>query len=149
MEAILAGNVAAVFQVMSNELKTPKILNCPTDEKRIQATTFDRSDLSIGKSGGTFFGGNTNLSYFVGVDAKDTSIDMFLSGDDNFLVNDVPTKSSVVSLTTNTPVAWGNTRHEKQGNIVRTDGSVEYLSSSALRKALSNTGLETNRLAMP
>jgi hypothetical protein len=32
MEAILTGNVAAAFQVMSNELSTPKILFCPTDQ---------------------------------------------------------------------------------------------------------------------
>src|SRR5688500_11390172 len=42
MEAVMAGDVAAVFRVMSNELNTPKILFCPTDKKRIQAITFDR-----------------------------------------------------------------------------------------------------------
>jgi prepilin-type N-terminal cleavage/methylation domain-containing protein/prepilin-type processing-associated H-X9-DG protein len=158
MEAALSGNIVAVFQVMSNELNTPKILFCPTDKKRIQATTFDRSDPSIGKwRGNTLFGSNTNLSYFVGLDAKDTSPQMFLTGDDNLLVGgdhrgDVggkPAPTGILSLTTNTPVAWADTRHEKQGNVGLADGSVQGFSSSALRNALANTGVETNRLAMP
>jgi prepilin-type processing-associated H-X9-DG protein len=158
MEAVLGGNVAAVFQVMSNQLMSPKILFCPTDKKRIQASTFDRSDSSIAKQGGNIlFGGNTNLSYFVGLDAKDTSPSMFLSGDDNFLIGGTniyamggsPAPSGILSLTTNTPIAWADTRHLKQGNVGLADGSVQGFSTSALRHALANTGVETNRLAMP
>ena len=33
MELVATGNVAACFQVMSNELSTPKILLCPEDTK--------------------------------------------------------------------------------------------------------------------
>lgn len=157
MEAVLSGNIVAVFQVMSNELSTPKILFCPTDKKRTQATTFDRSDPSIGKWGSTLFSGNTNLSYFVGLDAKDTSPSMFLSGDDNFLIGGTniyamggsPAPSGILSLTTNTPIAWADTRHLKQGNVGLADGSVQGFSTSALRNALANTGVETNRLALP
>lgn len=157
MEAVLSGNIVAVFQVMSNELNTPKILFCPTDKKRIQATTFDSSDPSIGKwRGTTLFSGNTNLSYFVGLDAKDTSPSMFLSGDDNFLFGGnsggyggKPVTPGVFTATTNTPVAWNDTRHLKQGNVALADGSVQGFSSTALRNALANTGVETNRLAMP
>jgi prepilin-type processing-associated H-X9-DG protein len=158
MEAALSGNVAAVFQVMSNQLMTPKILLCPTDKKRIQATTFDQSDPLIGKwRGNILFGGNTNLSYFFGLDAKDTSPEMFLSGDDNFLIGGThkgevggkPPPAGILSLTTNTPIAWADTRHERQGNVGLADGSVQGFSSSALRNALANTGVETNRLALP
>ena len=157
MEAVLSSNVAAVFQVMSNELMSPKILFCPTDKKRIQATTFDRKDPSIGKRGGTLFSSNTNVSYFVGLDAKDTLPSMFLSGDDHFLVGGTniygyggsPAPSGILSLTTNTPIAWNDTRHMRQGNVGLADGSVQGFSSNALRNALANTGVETNRLAMP
>ena len=157
MEAVLSGNIVAVFQVMSNELNTPKILFCPTDKKRIQATTFDRSDPSIGKwRGSTLFGGNTNLSYVVGLDAEDTQPSMFLSGDDNLLVGGnsggyggKPVTPGIFTATTNTPIAWADTRHLKQGNVALGDGSVQGFSSSALRTALANTGVETNRLAMP
>lgn len=158
MEAVLGGNVAAVFQVMSNQLKSPKVLFCPTDKQRVQATTFDRSDPSIGKwRGSILFGSNTNLSYFVGLDAKDTSPDMFLSGDDNFLlggnykgdVGGSPVPSGVLMLTTNSPVTWSESRHEKQGNIGLADSSVMGFSSRSLRTALKERGVETNRLAMP
>jgi len=155
MESLLAGNVAAVFQVMSNELVTPKILFCPTDKKRIQANSFGGEGQKDGR-GTNYFRSNTNVSYFVGVDAKDTSPQMFLAGDDNFLIggerhrnNGMPVQPGVISLTTNIPVAWSDERHEKQGNIGLADGSVQGFSSSALLKALANTGDETNRLAMP
>jgi prepilin-type processing-associated H-X9-DG protein len=47
------------------------------------------------------------------------------------------------------PVAWNDTRHLKQGNVGLADGSVQGFSSNKLREALANTGVETNRLAMP
>jgi prepilin-type processing-associated H-X9-DG protein len=156
MEAVLAGDVAAVFQVMSNELNTPKILFCPTDKKRIQAVTFDRAVPGKRNRDNISFLGNTNLTYFVGLDANDTSPSMFLSGDDNFLVGGnqagfggSPPPSGILSLTTNTPIAWNDTRHERQGNIGLADGSVQGFSSTALRVALANTGVDINRLAMP
>lgn len=157
MEAVIGGNVAAVFQVMSSVLNSPKILFCPTDKKRIQAVTFDQASLSKGWQKSVSFLGNTNLSYFVGLDAKDTSPDMFLSGDDNFLlggnfkgdVGGSPVPSGVLMLTTNSPVTWSESRHEKQGNIGLADGSVMGFSSRSLRTALKERGVETNRLAMP
>ncbi len=146
MELATTGNVAAVFQVMSNELSTPKILFCPTDKIRQQAAAFTFTHPS-----------NTNVSYFVGLDATDTAPNMFLAGDDNFLVGGThqgevggdPARSGILSLTTNTPIAWSEARHEKQGNVGLADGSVQGFSSRALRPALANTGVETNRLVMP
>lgn len=135
MEAVMAGNVAAVFLVMSNELNTPKILFCPTDKKRIQATAFAL--------------GNTNVSYFVGLGIGTNSPGMLLAGDDNLLVNDTAVRPGILSLATNTPVAWSEMRHKKQGNVAMADNSVQGLSTRALRTALANTGVETNRLAMP
>ena len=157
MEAVLSGNIVAVFQVMSNELNTPKILFCPTDKKRIQAVIFPSPSGTPQNAGHESFSGNNNLSYFVGLDAKDTLPSMFLSGDDNFLVGGTniyasggsPAPSGILSLTTNTPVAWNDTRHLKQGNVGLADGSVQGFSTSALRNALAYTGVETNRLAMP
>jgi hypothetical protein len=40
MELIATENVAACFQVMSNELSTPKILTCPADISRFAAEHF-------------------------------------------------------------------------------------------------------------
>lgn len=152
MELAEAGSVYAVFLVMSNELNTPKILFCPTDQKRRQAVVFGTTASPNSEP----FVSNTNLSYFVGLDANDTTPSMFLSGDDNFLVggngnplSGTPVRPGILSLKTNDLIAWSQARHDKQGNIALADGSVQGFSTTALRKALQNTGFATNRLAMP
>jgi prepilin-type processing-associated H-X9-DG protein len=149
MEAVLTGNVAAVFQVMSNELQTPKLLLCPMDKKRAEAKFFRKQELLKDGQVTNHFLGNSNISFFVGLDANDLNPKMFLAGDDNFLVADKAVQPGVISLTTNVPVAWSDERHERQGNVGLADGSVQGFSSSALRRALANTGDETNRLAFP
>ena len=145
MEAVASGNFALVFQVMSNELGTPKILFCPTDKPRIQATAFANATAK----GIVPFLGNSNLSYFVGLDATPASPQMFLSGDDNLLVAGAAVKPGILSLWTNTHAAWSDKRHEKQGNVGLADGSVQGFSSSKLAEALRSTGVVTNRLAVP
>jgi prepilin-type processing-associated H-X9-DG protein len=146
MELIATGNVAACFQVMSNQLSTPKILICPTDTNRIAATNF-----AIGFN-------NDNISYFVGLDADLNHPQMFLSGDDNFAVGGVPVKSGLLQLSTHTPVAWTSLRHvaydshfwtPARGNILFVDGSVQQLTTKGLQQALQQTGVATNRLAIP
>ena len=150
METLASGDLVSVFEVMSNELNTPKILYCPADYSlKIQASAFGRTSRSVHGYASIPFSGNSNVTYFVGMDAKTNLPSAFLSGDDNFLVGTNAAKSGILSLTTNSPVAWSKTRHEKQGNIGLADGSVQGFSSSALRKALANTGVETNRLVMP
>ena len=89
MELIATGNVAACFQVMSNELGTPKILICPADTDRIAATNFT-SDFN-----------NSKISYFVGLNANTNSQQVFLSGDDNFAIDGVPVKSGLLEFSTN------------------------------------------------
>src|SRR5260370_1198812 len=76
-EAVATGKIFSHFQTMSNELTTTKVLVCPSD-KRLPAKDF-RTGLS-----------NTNLSYFVGVDAEDPFPDMFLSGDRNLTNGPLP-----------------------------------------------------------
>jgi prepilin-type processing-associated H-X9-DG protein len=149
MEYIESGVVWPTFSVMSNELNTPKLLFCPqeTDRKRVMATTFVQS-VPLGQSG-TRLIGETNVSYFVGLDADPTEPLRILSGDDNFLVGGVKPKPGILLLWTNSPVAWTKDRHVNQGNIGLADGSVMVVSTPKLREALVNTGMATNRLAMP
>lgn len=159
MEAVMVNDVAAMFQVMSNELGTPKILFCPTDKESVQATTFVRVEPSNRASSGIPFTGNGNLSYFAALNANTNSFEAFLSGDDNFLVGGVVKGSYVINgfpvaagthvLSTNTPVAWSETRHERQGNVGLADGSVQGFSTTALRTAIQNTGTNVIRLAFP
>jgi len=137
MELVGSSNVFVNFLVMSNELSTPKILLCPEDKKRMPASSFT-----------TNFS-DANVSYFVGVDADETNSTMFLSGDDHLAVVGVPMKRGLLQLWTNGPVAWKAGRHSYGGNIGLVDGSVQSGTTARLRLLLQQTGVATNRLAMP
>ena len=125
------------FLVTSNILSNPKLLICPQDTKSILATNF-----------GPGFN-NSNVSYFIGLDADQTNLRMLLSGDDNFAIGSVPVKSGLLELWTNTPIAWTKARHKFVGNILLADGSAQQLTTDDLQKALRQTGVATNRLAIP
>jgi prepilin-type N-terminal cleavage/methylation domain-containing protein len=150
MELIATGNVAACFQVMSNELNTPKLLICPKDADQIAATNFT-SDFN-----------NSKISYFVGLDANISSPQVFLSGDDNFVLHGIPVESGLTQFSTNSNVVWASGRHVSYnshfwtpahdkfiGNIGLADGSVQELTTDGLQKSLQQTGFATNRLAIP
>ena len=149
MELIDSGTVYRHFQVMSNELSTPKILVCPyeTRPESSIATTFASSVLSR-LPYSVPFTGDTNVSYFVGVDAVDTFPSMFLSGDANIGLDGAPPKAGLRSFGTNSNMSWFQPRHERKGNIALADGSVQAFNSLELRKALTASGV-TNRLAIP
>jgi type II secretory pathway pseudopilin PulG len=126
LELSAKGNVAAIFRVMSNELSTPKILICPEDESHRFASDFISGF------------GNTNISYFVGLDADDNCPTSILTGDDNFAINGAPVKSGVLLLSTNIPLAWTNERHVLKGNIGLADGSVQTTTDSSLTDTIIN-----------
>lgn len=150
MELVESGNVYVHFRVMSNELNTPKILFCPQESnpKRKVATTFD-STIPPRTQYAVPFTNDHSVSYFVGLDAKDASPQMIISGDDNLAVRGVRVKRGILSLGTNTPISWTKDRHVNHGNVGLADGSVQGLSNSKLAEVLRNTGVATNRLAMP
>jgi type II secretory pathway pseudopilin PulG len=139
-EMVTTGNVTQVFQVMSNELSTPKILLCPNDLTRSWATNFDRLV-------------NSNISYFVGVDVtNEVNPNLILSGDSHFVLKGVPVKPGLRCFWTNDPPAWAANRHGDTGpcgNIGLADSSVQSVTASGLRHYLEQTGLATNRLALP
>jgi len=137
MEPAATGNAVAIFQVMSNELGTPKFLLCQKDKSKTFATNFD-SDFTA-----------KNISYFVGLDANTNFPQAFLSGDDNFAIGGEPVKSGLLQVWTNAPVTWTATRHIHKGNIGLADGSVQQTTSSNLNQWFQQTGLVTNRLAIP
>jgi prepilin-type N-terminal cleavage/methylation domain-containing protein len=129
-----ATNAYLHFLVMSNELSTPYILRCPADAQR--ALTRDFSKLN-----------NTNISYFVGLDASDTAPQMFLAGDRN-LTNGLAVTNGVLFLATNLAVGWTHELHSCQGNVGLADGSVQGFTISRLSEAVTNAGAG-NRLLMP
>jgi competence protein ComGC len=133
MESIATGNVAACFSVLSNTLDNPAILICPLDARHFPATNFGVLD-------------NSNISYFVGLDALSAQPRAVLSGDDNFIVNDAEVRSGVFSLHPGDSLGWSKDRHPGAGNILLVDDSVQQVSSAGLN---SFGGLATNRLAIP
>ncbi len=138
MELVASGkNVWLNYLVMSNELSTPKLLICPADTERFPPATNFSTDL-VGK-----------ISYFVGLNASLNFPQAVLSGDDNFEINGVPVKSGLLQLSTNHATAWTFARHKFAGNIGLADGSAQQLSNSGLTNLLHQTGLATNRLAIP
>lgn len=136
MELAATGNVAAVFQVMSSELTTPKLLVCPADENRFVATNFKVNFNA------------KNISYFVGLDAKTDLPSTLLFGDDNLDVESHPVKSGLIELTPDSMVTWTTNRHEN-GNVVFADGNVEPVGSMVFRQLLEKTGITTNHLIIP
>lgn len=140
------------FQVLSNELSMPKVVHCPADKERTMATNFT-SDFN-----------SKRVSYFVGLDAKEDLPQSILAGDRNlgeatgaggytppsgYGYSDGIGGSYVVLGTNSTNIAWSDKMHQRNGNMTLGDGSVQKLSTSGVRKALRESGLQTNRLVFP
>jgi len=134
LEATKRGETFRIFQVMSNELSIPKTVICRSDD-RMPATDF--TDFT-----------NSNVSYFVGLDAVNTKPDMLLSGDRNIAIDD-KLVSGIVSLGTNNAISWTKAIHEHAGNIGLADGSVQQLTTTALFQQLQKTDDAKNRLLFP
>lgn len=123
------------FIVLSNELSTPKILLCPMDKKRKAAEEFGLLR-------------DAHISYFVGLDARETLPASFLSGDRHLTVDGRPVPRGIVNLATNSVAGWTAEIHQG-GHVAMGDGSVQQFSSARLNPALRMTGFATNRLVVP
>lgn len=141
-----APNAFRHFQVISNELVTPKLLLCPAevDPARLSATTFNLKPLP----GEIPFTSNSNLSYFVGLDAMETDPNTILCGDRN-ITNGLPLRNGVLELTTNYPATWTGELHRKVGNVLLADGSVQEERTIGLGASVTNAFTFTNRLLLP
>lgn len=135
LDSAAGGGAWLRFLVMSNELGTPKTLICQADTRRPAVAW---SSLA-----------NSNVSYFVGLDTDQTHPNSLLVGDSNLEVDGKTVTSGLLNLWTNSAVGWTAERHKRQGNVALADGSVQQFSNAKFREALVNTGLATNRLAIP
>jgi len=130
-----ATNVFRYFQVMSNELSTPKILNCPGDD-RLPAADFAQL-------------ANTNISYFIGLDGDETQPVFFLAGDRNLTSNSVPVPTGIFTTQPGAKLGWTMKMHQGLGNVALCDGSVQELTGAALATAATNSGTNAMRLLIP
>lgn len=120
---------------MSNELVTPKVLICGADKERKMATDFVQFS-------------NANLSYFVGLDAREDTPNSILSGDRN-ITGGTLSNGFLRVLRPGTAVEWTKEIHQNTGNIGLGDGSVQQITTVRLRQQIA---LQTNafiRLAVP
>jgi type II secretory pathway pseudopilin PulG len=129
------------FQAMANEVgQNPRVLICPEDTERRPAESFERG-----------FNNNT-LSYFIGIDIVETNVTMLAVGDRN-LSDSEQIKHGLVAWSTNRSVKWAKGLHTKEGigkgNILLGDGGVKQVSNEGLQLLWQNTGVPTNRLALP
>jgi len=120
-----------LFQPLSNELVTARLLICPSDT-RVAATNF-----------GTLQ--NQNLSYFMAGSAKVGDADTMLVGDRN-LTNVNSRLDGLVYWGTSRPVRWTEEMHQNKGNILFADGHVDELGDLDRE---TNAGLSSVALLIP
>jgi len=122
------------FQVLSNELAVPKVLVCPADGREAAP---DFRSLQ-----------NTNLSYFIGLDADETRPQMLLAGDRN-VTNGVAPSGGILRLTSDRVAGWTSALHDGHGNLALADGSVQQVSSTRLNQQLRYSQDRMNRVQLP
>jgi len=117
------------FRAVSNELAAPNILICPADRERNPALNWWSSS------------GYENVSYFVGLMAKESDPESILSGDANFLGG---TAVSAIDPSWNTALGtsidfqWPQkTLHQGRGNILQSDGSARTASSLEVQEQIA------------
>jgi prepilin-type N-terminal cleavage/methylation domain-containing protein len=135
--------ITNIFTCMSNELSTPKVLMCPSDNIRNATTNF-----------AALKNNNANMSYFVCGDAIETYPQMILDGDRNIGTASSTTAYNVpaAGATNVYGVQWGLSgaypwawtavdQHLRVGNVGMADGSAQQLTVNGLQAAL---GTATN-----
>ncbi len=132
------GQVFRHFQAASNETYSTETLTCPSDSRR---RARDWPTLN-----------NSNVSYFIGLDADETSPQFLLAGD-RHLDGTPPKARNLLLSTTNTSLTWGPELHGGMmvGNVGLSDGSAHQLAGPGLTRYLliGVTNAFTNRLEFP
>jgi len=143
MEWVTGGVVWPHFLVMSNELNTPKVLNCMADVARPVATNW--ATLT-----------DSNISYFIGVDASLKHPTMLLAGDRRITRDGTDLPLGLQMLDASQRLGWSEQHHAhnafiqfRVGHLALADESVHRVDARGLLSLLKQSGAATNRLAMP
>ena len=132
-------NASDLYNCMSNELVSPKILACNSDTGKSKAGDFlNNSVNSFGKQGTPHLN-QDNCSYFVGTDASETQPVTILSGDRNVngtSLNNLSDAPRVFSgnLAAGAVFWQPDNIHQNAGNCGLGDGSVQQLTSPSFQK---------------
>ena len=133
-ELVPEGQAFQHFQVMSNELSTPRVIACPNDTRRA-ATNFT-TDFN-----------NARISYFVGAGASLTNAQAWLCGDRN-LTNGLSPDHDMLTLDANRPTGRTEELHNGRGNV-SDSRVVKQLSNGDLKGVLNGASGWTNRIILP
>ena len=143
------------FQVLSNELGSPKILVCPSDRQRVKSIAKDFGQGEESFSSPVYQ--NRSLSYFLGLNASEVEPQTILLGDRNLAG---PT-STGPAMDVAAPYISGGTQllgpndpegakrtwskaipgsfHHNLGNVALADGSVQQLGAAKLEEKLERS----------
>jgi prepilin-type N-terminal cleavage/methylation domain-containing protein/prepilin-type processing-associated H-X9-DG protein len=121
LEYAATGEVWRHYRAMSNLIDNPRILICPADRLKYPTNWAGFS--------------NTNLSYFVGLDAIHGRSVHMLAGDRN-ITNYAPSVYGASVLVSNSLIGWTRDLHLDSGNVLFADGHVDSLDEKELRDAL-------------
>jgi len=133
LESAESDEVFRHFLVVSNEIGTPKILACPDDKERRRARSFTNFS-------------NANVSYLLGLDAKEELPHRILAGDRN--ITGGAMRGAVMLFSNHNTAHFGTDIHKKVGNYVLADGSGSQATTDMLRRQLEAGSLPV-RFAIP
>lgn len=128
-------NVAGTFKVMEGDLKTPKLLVCPSD---IRKAAVDFKSLT-----------DTNVSYFLGIESKEGRPGSPLAGDRNLeggrLRQDCPVANvrriADEYTASYIPLAkWSKAIHHLAGNVTIGDASAHMVNSRQMQEIFWTSG---------
>jgi len=110
------------------------VVICPADKRRGADKWADMS--------------NSNLSYFISLDAADDRPEMVLAGDRNLTLNGAEVVPGLATLGNDQTLSWNRDLHGGRGNLLFADGHVAWFSRLRLTSNHLSTNL-INRLAVP
>jgi prepilin-type N-terminal cleavage/methylation domain-containing protein len=132
------------FITVSNELVTPKILNCPSDRAKQIASDFSSSATGLRTLT------NAGVSYAVGTGAVPQRPAAHLAGDRNLLGRELQGcgPSAIFGVITQLRVTdnprWDSSLHVNAGNMVLADGSAHQFTQTGLFNQMGSTDGDPN-----
>ena len=140
-ELIPNGVATEHFLKLTNYLRQPAVFLCPTEKSRFAADGFTNFS-------------NTNLSYFIPLDARTNSPFAILTGDRHLSVGNQPVKPGLFFVTDSAAPGWTRELHDfknssVRGNLAFADGHVEIIKVENLPGVFQRQALATNRLVIP
>lgn len=139
-----------LYATLSNELSTPIILHCPEDSERTPAARWQPSPKAPAEP---VFNSNQHLTYFLGLNARESGSSSILGGDRNLATNGRVLPAGRLLITTESEPRFTPEIHQGKGNLLFGDGHVERIIDGNLtpfsRSALQQARLSTNLWILP